>query len=138
MKIFEVDSVDDLKDGTVAAEVDGKGNPIDHSVQKPSEPQVALAPQETKEEKNARIARENMEMLAKEEQKFEDENLKNYLEEKNLLVKKIDEKESENKVKEIIENNKGAPFGALMGKAMGAFNGQVDGKLISQILKKLI
>ena len=76
MKIFEVDSVDDLKDGTVATEVDGKGNPIDHSVQKPPppEPQVALVPQETKEEKNARIARENMEMLAEEEQKFEDEN----------------------------------------------------------------
>ena len=76
MKIFEVDSVDDLKDGTVAAEVDGKGNPIDHSVQKPPppEPQVTLAPQETKEEKNARIARENMEMLQEEEEKFQEEN----------------------------------------------------------------
>ena len=74
MKIFEVDSVDDLKDGTVAAEVDGKGNPIDHSVQKPPEPQVALAPQETKEEKNARIAREHAEWLQDEEQKIQDEN----------------------------------------------------------------
>jgi len=64
-------------------------------------------------------------------------NFKDYLKEKNLISEKIDEKEIELKIKEIIEQNKGAPFGALMGKAMGAFNGKVDGKIISEILKKL-
>ena len=62
MKIFDFDNVENLKDGAVFTEVDEKGNPVDHS------------PQETKEEKNARLARENAEMIAEEEQKFQDEN----------------------------------------------------------------
>jgi len=62
MKIFDLDNVENLKDGGVATETDENHNPIDHSSQ------------ETKEEKNARLARENMEMLQEEEQKFQDEN----------------------------------------------------------------
>ncbi|MFW5704905.1 MAG: Glu-tRNA(Gln) amidotransferase subunit GatE [Nanoarchaeota archaeon] len=65
-------------------------------------------------------------------------NLKNYIEEKGLLGDEIDSKEIETKLKEIVEKNKGAPFGALMGHAMKAFGGKVDGKAISQILKKLM
>ena len=68
MKIFEVDSVDELKDGSVATQVDEKGNPVVQSAPEP------VGPQETKEEKNARIARENMEMLQEEEEKFQEEN----------------------------------------------------------------
>ena len=66
------------------------------------------------------------------------DNLKEYLKERNLLVKSIDVKEVEKKIKEIIKENKGAPFGALMGKCMQTFNETVDGKLVSQILKKLM
>jgi glutamyl-tRNA(Gln) amidotransferase subunit E len=65
-------------------------------------------------------------------------NFETYLKEKELLAEPVDESAVENKIKEIIEQNKGAPFGALMGKAMGAFNGKVDGKLISALLKKLM
>ena len=65
MKIFEVDSVDELKDGSVATQVDGKGDPV---------VQAAPEPQETKADRNARIARENMEMLQEEEEKFQEEN----------------------------------------------------------------
>lgn len=65
-------------------------------------------------------------------------NLEEYLKEKELLAEPVDEGIVEAKLKEIVEANKGAPFGALMGKAMGAFNGKVDGKLISKILKNLI
>ena len=72
------------------------------------------------------------------DKKSQVDNLKQYLEDRNLLVKSIDMKEVEDKIKEIIKENKGAPFGALMGKCMQAFNGTVDGKLVSQILKKLV
>ncbi len=65
-------------------------------------------------------------------------NLEKYIEEKELLGIQIDESEIKNKIKEIISQNSGAPFGALMGKSMAAFQGKVDGKLISSILKKLI
>jgi glutamyl-tRNA(Gln) amidotransferase subunit E len=64
-------------------------------------------------------------------------NFEAYLKKKELLAEPVDENLVEDKIKEIIEQNKGAPFGALMGKAMGAFNGKVDGKLISSLLKKL-
>ena len=40
-------------------------------------------------------------------------------------------------IKEVVEKNKGAPFGALMGQAMKATQGKVDGKRISEILKNL-
>ena len=62
MKIFDFDSPDKIKDGAVAIETDENHNPIDSSGQ------------ETKEEKNARLARENADMLQEEEQKFQDEN----------------------------------------------------------------
>ena len=62
MKIFDMDNVENLKDGAVAIETDENHNPIDSSGQ------------ETKEEKNARLARENAEMIEEEEQKFQDEN----------------------------------------------------------------
>ena len=61
MKIFEFDSADDMADGAVAKQVDGDGNPV-----KPA--------QESEEEKNARLARENAEMLAEEERKMEEDN----------------------------------------------------------------
>ena len=61
MKIFEFDSPDALKDGAVAKQVDGDSNPV-----KPVT--------ENEEEKNARLARENAEMLAEEERKMEEDN----------------------------------------------------------------
>mgnify|MGYP000271209731 CR=1 FL=1 len=75
------------------------------------------------------LYRDNLEQVA---------NLEHYLKEKELLAEPVDEGAVEAKLKEIVEANKGAPFGALMGKSMGAFNGKVDGKLISKILKKLL
>lgn len=66
------------------------------------------------------------------------ENLKKYIEEKNLIAEPVDESEIEDTVKKIIDENKGAPFGALMGHAMKAFGGKVDGKKISEILKKFM
>ena len=62
MKIFDLDNVENLKDGAVFTETDGNHNPIDSSGQ------------ETKEEKNARVALENVDMLQEEEQKFQEEN----------------------------------------------------------------
>ena len=62
MKIFDLESPENIKDGAVAIETDENHNPIDSSGQ------------ETKEEKNARLARENAEMLEEEEQKFQEEN----------------------------------------------------------------
>lgn len=41
-------------------------------------------------------------------------------------------------IKEIIEKNKGAPMGALMGKVMAHFKGKADGKKVSEILRNLI
>ena len=57
MKIFEFESPEDMKDGAVAKEVDAAGNPV-----------------ETEADKNARLARENAEMLAEEERQMEEEN----------------------------------------------------------------
>ena len=56
MKIFEFDSPDDIKDGGAARQVD------------------VSAVTENEEEKNARLARENAEMLAEEERKMEEDN----------------------------------------------------------------
>lgn len=67
----------------------------------------------------------------------ESENLKNYLDKKGFLKEKISDKEIEIKIKEIMEKNKGAPIGALMGHAMKAFSGSVDGKKINEIIQKL-
>lgn len=52
--------------------------------------------------------------------------------------KQIDNKEIEEKLKEIISKNKGAHFSALMGEAMKIFRGKSDGKTISDLLKKLV
>ena len=57
MKIFEFDSAEDMSDGAVAKQVDTEGKPV-----------------ETEADKNARLARENAEMLAEEELKMEEEN----------------------------------------------------------------
>jgi glutamyl-tRNA(Gln) amidotransferase subunit E len=40
-------------------------------------------------------------------------------------------------IKEIVGKNKGAPFNALMGMAMGKLKGKADGKKVMEILKKL-
>jgi len=66
------------------------------------------------------------------------ETLDTYLEEKNLVAEEVNLEEVEKKIKEIIDKNTGAPFGALMGQCMKAFGGSVDGKIISQTLKKLM
>ena len=62
MKIFDFESPEQIKDGAVAIETDENHKPINRSGQ------------ETKEEKNARIAREHAEWLQDEEQKIQDEN----------------------------------------------------------------
>ena len=49
----------------------------------------------------------------------------------------MDNKELETKLKEIVHKNKEASFSALMGEAMKEFKGSVDGKTISDLLKKL-
>ncbi|MDA3855675.1 MAG: Glu-tRNA(Gln) amidotransferase subunit GatE [Candidatus Woesearchaeota archaeon] len=64
-------------------------------------------------------------------------NLKDYLEERGLVLESFDEAEVEKKIREIVTQNSKAPFGALMGMCMNAFEGKVDGKVISSILKKL-
>ena len=51
--------------------------------------------------------------------------------------KPVDESEIISAVKKIIENNKGAPMGALMGLCMKELRGKVDGKKLSEIIKKL-
>ena len=60
MKIFELESYEDMKDGAVAKQVDAEGNPV--------------KTEETAADKNARLARENAEMLAEEERKMEEDN----------------------------------------------------------------
>ena len=60
MKIFEFDSTEDMKDGGVAKQVDGDGTPVKTA--------------ETEADKNARLARENAEILAEEERKMEEYN----------------------------------------------------------------
>lgn len=42
----------------------------------------------------------------------------------------------EEEIKKIIKANPGAPFNALMGEVMKVFKGKVDGKTISQLIKK--
>jgi glutamyl-tRNA(Gln) amidotransferase subunit E len=46
--------------------------------------------------------------------------------------------EIELKIKDIVDKNKGASIGALMGEVMKKFNGKVDGKVASEILRKYI
>lgn len=65
-------------------------------------------------------------------------NLEKYVNEKCLIGPQIDDDEIEKKVNEIINDNPGVPFGALMGMAMKAFKGNADGKKINEILKKIL
>jgi glutamyl-tRNA(Gln) amidotransferase subunit E len=63
-------------------------------------------------------------------------NLTKYLDDNKLISEPVDEAAVEEKIKEIITSNSGAPFGAVMGVCMKEFAGAVDGKLISSLLKK--
>ena len=94
MKIFEFNSPEEMTSGAVARLVDGDGNPVDEDGNIITEDaatstndddvitagsffgQVAGSGSASEEEaeKNARLARENAEMLAEEERKMEEEN----------------------------------------------------------------
>ncbi|MFP4424164.1 MAG: Glu-tRNA(Gln) amidotransferase subunit GatE [Candidatus Woesearchaeota archaeon] len=50
--------------------------------------------------------------------------------------KTVDESKLEEVVKEIVNEMKGKPFGAIMGEVMKRFGGKVDGKKASEIIKK--
>lgn len=52
--------------------------------------------------------------------------------------KSLDENALEQKLQDIVANNPGAPFKALIGIAMKEFRGQADGKKISEILQKML
>ena len=79
MKIFEFNSVEQMSDGSVARQVDGDGNPVNED----GTPIVTASglsggftggATEEESERNARIARENAEMLAEEEAKMKETN----------------------------------------------------------------
>ena len=79
MKIFEFDSADEMRSGAVARQVDGDGNPVNED----GTPVVTAnalgggitgGATEEESERNARLARENAEMLAEEEAKMEEVN----------------------------------------------------------------
>ena len=79
MKIFEFDSADEMRSGAVARQVDGDGNPVNED----GTPVVTAnalgggitgGATEEESERNARLARENAEMLAEEEAKMEEAN----------------------------------------------------------------
>jgi len=79
MKIFEFDNADEMKSDAVAGEVDVDGNPVN----KEKTPVVTAdalgggltgGATEEKAERNARIARESVELLAEEEAKMEEVN----------------------------------------------------------------
>lgn len=50
--------------------------------------------------------------------------------------KTISSLDLEKEIKKIVKQNKGAPFGALMGIAMQKFKGKADGKKVSELIKK--
>ncbi len=52
--------------------------------------------------------------------------------------KQVSDQELEKEIKNIIAANKGAQFGALMGMVMNKFRGKVDGKKVSELIKKNI
>lgn len=91
----------------------------------------------TKENINQKIIRDIFISLYQDKIE-ETNNLKSYLDKKGFLAEKLSEDIIEEKIKEIIEKNPGAPIGALMGHAMREFKAQVDGKKISEILQKLL
>ena len=79
MKIFEFDSADEMRSGAVARQVDGDGNPVNED----GTPVVTAnalgggitgGATEEESERNARLARENAELLAEEEAKMEEAN----------------------------------------------------------------
>lgn len=45
--------------------------------------------------------------------------------------------EIEKEIRKVVEENKGAPFNALMGEAMKKLRGKADGKVIAELIKKL-
>ncbi|NQV09115.1 hypothetical protein HQ529_04650, partial [Candidatus Woesearchaeota archaeon] len=52
--------------------------------------------------------------------------------------KTVDDKKLEAEVKNIVESKKGLGFGAYMGILMGKYKGKVDGKKLSELLKKYV
>ena len=79
MKIFEFDSLDEMRDGAVARQVDGDGNPVNEDGTPVVTANVLTGgftggATEEETERNARLARENAEMLAEEEAKMEEAN----------------------------------------------------------------
>lgn len=68
MKIFEFDSAEAMKDGAVAKQVGPNGLTIE------TLDEDGNIIKETEEQRNARLARENGEMLAEEEEKFAEQN----------------------------------------------------------------
>ena len=79
MKIFEFDSLDEMRDGAVARQVDGDGNPVNEDGTPVVTANVLTGgftggATEEEAERNARLARENAEMLAEEEAKMEEVN----------------------------------------------------------------
>ncbi len=52
--------------------------------------------------------------------------------------KGVSDKELMKEIKKIVSKNKNVPFGSLMGKCMAEFRGKVDGKKVSEVLKKLV
>jgi hypothetical protein len=79
MKIFEFDSLDEMRDGAVARQVDGDGNPVNEDGTPVVTANVLTGgftggATEEESERNARLARENAEMLAEEEAKMEEVN----------------------------------------------------------------
>ena len=50
--------------------------------------------------------------------------------------KTVSDSEVEKVIKEIIKNNKNAPFNALMGIAMGKLRGKVEGSKVAELIKK--
>jgi glutamyl-tRNA(Gln) amidotransferase subunit E len=49
-----------------------------------------------------------------------------------------DAKDVEDGVRKILRQNKGAPFGALMGLVMKEYRGKADGKAISEMIDKIL
>lgn len=66
------------------------------------------------------------------------DDINSYIKEKDIISESLPDEEIEKVISKIISENEGAPFGALMGHCMKAFNGKVDGKKISEKLKKLM
>ncbi|MEM4244889.1 MAG: Glu-tRNA(Gln) amidotransferase subunit GatE [Candidatus Nanoarchaeia archaeon] len=52
--------------------------------------------------------------------------------------KSVSTEQLEKDIKKIIDDNKGAPFNALMGEVMKKYRGKVDGKLVAELIKKLL